>query len=115
MKNNYKQFIILIVFCLLCLTQVAVAQSSYTISDSKSNDMKLSGTSSLHDWYMNANDFKGNAEFDFKKSDDQKLVGLNSLTFSLPVTNLKSGKKDWIRMRTKPYRRISTKILCTRL
>ena len=93
MKSNYKQFIILIMFCLLCLTQVAVAQSSsYTISESKSNHMKLSGTSSLHDWDMNAHEFTGKAQFDFKKDDDQILVGLNSLTFSLPVANLKSDK-----------------------
>jgi polyisoprenoid-binding protein YceI len=92
MKNIYKQF--LIVFFLLCLTQVAVAQSSsYTIGESKSNDIKLSGTSSLHDWDMRAYAFTGEAEFDFKKDDDQTLIGLNSLTFSLPVTNLKSDKK----------------------
>jgi len=55
--------------------------------------MKLSGTSSFHDWDMNAHAFTGKAEFDFKNGDDQILIGLNSLTFSLPVTNLKSDKK----------------------
>lgn len=93
MKNTDKQFIIPIVLYLLCLTQVAVAQSSYTISDSKFNDMKLSGTSSLHDWDMNAHTFTGKADFDFKKGDNQTLVGLTSLTFSLPVSNLTSDKK----------------------
>lgn len=92
MKKNYKQTIVLIVFCLSYITQVAVAQSPYTISDSKSNAMKLSGTSSLHDWDMNAHAFTGKAQFDFKKGDDQTLVGLNSLTFSLLATNLKSDK-----------------------
>ena len=81
------------VCCLVSFSQVALAQSTYLISDSKSNDMKLSGTSSLHDWDMNAHAFTGKAEFDFKKDDDQILVGLNSLTFSLPVINLKSDKK----------------------
>lgn len=81
------------VYGLSCLTHVAVAQSSYTISDSKSNDMKLSGTSSLHDWDMNAHAFTGKAQFDFKKGEGQILVGINSLTFSLPVTILKSDKK----------------------
>jgi polyisoprenoid-binding protein YceI len=93
MKNNYKHGITLIVYCLFSLGQVAVAQSAYTISNSKSNDMELSGTSSLHDWEMNAQAFTGKAQFDFKNDDDQTLVGLSSLTFSLPVTNLKSDKK----------------------
>jgi polyisoprenoid-binding protein YceI len=93
MKNTYKQFIILIVFYLLCLPHVAAQSSSYAISEPKSNHMKLSGTSSLHDWDMNAHIFTGKAEFDFKKGDDQTLIGLNSLNFSLPVTNLKSDKK----------------------
>lgn len=93
MKNNHKRGITLVVCCLVSFSQVALAQSTYVISDSKSNDMKLSGTSSLHDWDMNAHAFTGKAEFDFKKDDDQILVGLNSLTFSLPVINLKSDKK----------------------
>jgi polyisoprenoid-binding protein YceI len=42
---------------------------------------------------MSAHTFTGKADFDFKKGDDKILVGLNSLTFSLPVTNLKSDKK----------------------
>ncbi|PZX51522.1 YceI-like domain-containing protein [Algoriphagus ratkowskyi] len=93
MKNNYKHGITLIVYCLFSFGQVVVAQSTYLIDDSKSNDMKLSGTSSLHDWEMNAQAFSGKAQFDLKKDDNQTLVGLSSLTFSLPVTNLKSDKK----------------------
>ena len=86
------QFIVLIVFGLLVTTHFAFAQSTYTISEPKSNHMKLSGTSSLHDWEMNAHEFTGTAQFDFRKDDSQTLVGLNSLTFSLPVDNLKSDK-----------------------
>lgn len=94
MKNHFSQFVAMFGFCLFYSTHVAVSQpASYTISEAKSNHIKLSGTSSLHDWEMNANDFTGEAQFDFKKDDDQTLVGLNSLTFSFPVTNLKSDKK----------------------
>lgn len=93
MKKNQHKIIFLLAFCLFGFSQIIWAQSDYTISNSKSNDMKLSGTSSLHDWDMSAHAFTGKAEFDFKKDDDQTLVGLNSLTFSLPVTNLKSEKK----------------------
>lgn len=120
MKNNYRQFIILILPYLLCLTQVVVAQSSYTISDSKFNDMKLAGTSSLHDWDMNAHAFTGKAEFNFKKGDDQTLVGLNSLTFSLPVTNLKSKKKGlnknaYEALKTDTYKNITYALLSAKV
>ena len=93
MKKNQHKIILLLAFCLFGFSQITTAQSDYTISESKSNDMKLSGTSSLHDWDMQGYVFTGKAQFDFKKGDDQTLVGINSLTFSLPVTNLKSKKK----------------------
>jgi polyisoprenoid-binding protein YceI len=93
MRKNRKKVILLLTFCLFGWSQLTRAQSGYAVSDSKSNDMKLSGTSSLHDWEMSAQTFTGKADFDFKKGDDKILVGLNSLTFSLPVTNLKSDKK----------------------
>lgn len=121
MKNYHKKFIVPIVFCLFCLTQGAVAQSSsYTISNSKSNDMKLSGTSSLHDWDMNANAFTGKAQFDFKKGDDQTLTGLNSLTFSLPVTNLKSDKRGldknaYEALKTNTYKNITYALLSAKV
>jgi polyisoprenoid-binding protein YceI len=54
--------------------------------------MKLSGTSSLHSWVMNARTFTGQAEFDFKQ-EDKILVALKSLTFSLEVLKLKSDKR----------------------
>lgn len=121
MKNNYKKPILLLVFCLLWLTQVIVAQSSfYTITNTVSNSMKLSGTSSLHDWDMNTNTFTGKADFDFKKDDDQILVGLNSLTFSLPVTNLKSDKKGldknaYKALNTNKHKNITYTLLTTKV
>jgi len=88
MKNNHKQVILLIAFFFAGLTQIVSAQSTYIISDSKTNDMKLSGTSSLHNWDMNANAFTSVAKFDFKNGERQQLSGINSLNFSLPVSNL---------------------------
>jgi len=91
--TNQEKKVLLLAFCFVGFSQTIRAQSDYTISEPKSNHMKLSGTSSLHDWDMNTNDFTGTAQFEVKKGDDQTLVGLNSLTFSLPATSLKSDKK----------------------
>jgi hypothetical protein len=65
MKKNQHKIILLLAFCLLGFSQIIWAQSDYTISESKSNDMKLSGTSSLHDWDMNAHDFMDAIKLDF--------------------------------------------------
>jgi len=95
MKNNFIKDALLIGICVFGFNQNSEAQSTYTISsDAKANGMKLSGTSSMHDWDMNAHVFAGEAQFDVKKQGDgEQITGLNSLTFSLPVVNLKSDKK----------------------
>jgi polyisoprenoid-binding protein YceI len=94
MKKYKKILILTLAIGLFGFCQLIEGQTLYMIGDSKLNDMKLSGTSSLHDWDMNTNLFTGEAQFNFKQDDDQTLVGLNSLSFSLPVTNLKSGDKE---------------------
>ncbi len=52
--------------------------------------MKLSGTSTFHNWIMNAGTFTGAAQFDFAAGAGGKMESIKSLSFSLPVTNLKS-------------------------
>ena len=105
MKKNQTKIILLLAFCLFGFSQIIWAQSNYTIGESKSNDIKLSGTATTGDWDMHAYVFTGKAQFDFKKDDDHTLVGLNSMTFSLPVTNLKSKKKG---LDKKAYRALKT-------
>ena len=117
---NQHKIILLLAFCLFGFSQLIRAQSDYAINDSKSNDMKLSGTSSLHDWDMNAHVFTGKAQFDFKKDDHEALVGLNSLSFSLPVTNLKSDKKGLDRkaykaLKTDKYKNITYALLSAKV
>ncbi len=69
------------------------SQSVYKITDSKDIDMKLSGTSTLHNWAMNAQTFTGEAQFGFKSGSGDELTSLKSLSFNLNVTDLKSGEK----------------------
>jgi polyisoprenoid-binding protein YceI len=48
----------------------------------------------MHNWDMKAHSFTGEAQFAFKAGDVRQLAGLHSLSFSLPVANLKSEKSD---------------------
>jgi hypothetical protein len=92
MKNQIKKIGVLIAFLSLSLCQLH-AQSVYRLTDSKDVDMKLSGTSTLHKWDMNATAFKGHASFGFKAGSTTELTAVTSLTFVLPVANLSSGEK----------------------
>ena len=92
MKNNIRLSIVMIALMILGSTHFAQAQATYKIQKTKDIDMKLSGTSTLHNWVMNAQNTTGVAEFGFKGSGDKELNSLSSLTFSLIVKDLKSGK-----------------------
>src|ERR1700712_2604416 len=93
MKYNYKKVLILILVCLTGFNNFLSAQSIYKITDSKDINMKLSGTSTLHKWVMNAKTFTGEAQFNFNPENDTLLSSIKSLTFSLEVLNLKSNEK----------------------
>ena len=85
--------IIVAVTMLVTLDSVAHAQSIYHINPVNSLNMKLSGTSTLHKWDMNATSFTGNAQFGFNTTNANELTSIQSLSFSLPVLNLKSKDK----------------------
>jgi len=92
MKNIFKQIPVLIALFITAFTYNLQAQSVYKIADSKDINMKLSGTSTLHDWTMNANTFTSEAQFNLKP-DGRQITGVRSLNFALVVQNLKSGEK----------------------
>ena len=69
------------------------AQSEYVIAETNDVDMRLSGTSTLHNWVMNAKNTTGLATFGFAANDETKLSTLTSLSFTLIVKDLTSGEK----------------------
>ena len=81
-------FALIMVFGIQVLTQEARGQSSYKIMEG--TQIKVSGTSNLHDWTMMAKSFVCEGKFVTKGG---VLQDVSSLSFSLPVTNLKS-KED---------------------
>jgi polyisoprenoid-binding protein YceI len=92
MKKNIRQQFVMIALCIMGFVQCTQAQATYKIQDTKGIDMKLSGTSTLHNWVMNAKNTTGAAQFGFKGTGDTQLSSLTSLNFSLIVTDLKSGE-----------------------
>jgi len=89
MKNNFKTIPFMIAICVIGFTTVLRAQTNYKVAESKNNNMKLSGTSTLHDWTMNAQVFSSESQFVVK---DHQISSLKTLSFSLAVTDLKSGE-----------------------
>lgn len=65
------------------------SQSTYSINETKDVDMKILGTSTLHDWEMNAQSSSGEAQFVFRSDDENDLVSIKSLSFTLHVEDLK--------------------------
>jgi polyisoprenoid-binding protein YceI len=65
-------------------------------------DIKLNGTSNLHDWEMKA--VTGTSAASFVVTNG-KVTSLSKLNFSLPVKNLKSGKS---RMDKNTYKALNT-------
>ncbi len=80
-----------ILICIM-VTNIGYGQSIYKIIETKGFDIKLSGTSTLHDWEMDALSTTGEAKFMLKSGSDD-LVSIKSLSFSLHVKDLKSDSE----------------------
>jgi polyisoprenoid-binding protein YceI len=112
MKNIIKQTTLLIAICVMGFINVGHAQSVYKLTDAKDINMKLSGTSTLHNWTMNAQTFSGEAQFTVK---DHQLNSLKALTFSMAVADLKSGesgldKNAYKALKSNDFKSISYKL-----
>ena len=71
---------------LFTLADAAGAQTPYHIA--KGSSITITGTSTLHDWTVHANEFTGNAAFVFLP--DSSLKQVANLSITVPVKNLKS-------------------------
>lgn len=84
----------IIVLCITGLQNTAIAQSTYSVMETEQKDIRLFGTSTLHDWEMNAQNTTGEAEFQFKSGSSTELASISSLSFELNVADLKSDNKQ---------------------
>ncbi len=78
---------------IILFSGAAYCQGIYKIQETKDIDMKLLGTSTLHNWSMDAKTFEGEAQFEFEPGHENKLTGIKALTFAVEVEDLKSDKK----------------------
>ena len=79
---------VLVLFTAVAFTQSAVAQTSYKVG--AGSQIKVSGTSNLHDWNMLTGNFSCQGNFIMKNG---ALQDVSSLMFTLPVINLRSKDK----------------------
>jgi len=86
MKKMTLSRIALLVALNFALSITAIAQTNYS---TQVVDIKLNGTSNLHDWEMKAVSGTSAASFGVTNG---KVTSLSKMSFSLPAKNLKSGK-----------------------
>jgi hypothetical protein len=116
LSNNISTLAIIITAVILgTMPQRLLAQTNYKLTADKDVNMKLSGTSTLHDWTMNAKTFGGEAQFGFKPGNEHQLISLKALTFSLAVLDLKSGesgldKNAYKALKSDDYKSITYKL-----
>ncbi len=89
MKKHFKKYLI-VVFSSVLIINIG-AQSVYKIRETKDIDIAMLGTSTLHDWEMNATSTTGEAKFMFEPKSN--LVSIESLSFALLVKDLKSDSE----------------------
>ncbi len=87
------QLKILAIIAMIGIPHFGYTQTLYNIQNTNDVDIKLSGTSTLHDWEMDATKAKGAGQFIFAANSESELISLNSLTLSLKVKDLQSDSK----------------------
>lgn len=87
--NTTKRFSLGLVSFLLMVfsVQTAIGQN-FNINKGASN-VKVLGTSNIHDWEINAEDLQGNLK---AQLEDGQLVKIDELNFAVVAESLKSGK-----------------------
>ena len=81
---------ILMLVVSLFISQSLFAQTTFT-SRSATSEIKVNGTSNLHDWSMKGTDYVCFAQFTMQSA-AAGLVSINGLSLSIPVKSLKSGE-----------------------
>jgi polyisoprenoid-binding protein YceI len=91
MKNKRILPIAIALVSLASFPGILRAQDIYTIASSGGTDIKVLGTSNLHNWTMDAREISCSAKFIFAGNNFQPQ-SLAALNLSVPVHNLKSGE-----------------------
>ncbi|MGV3705883.1 MAG: YceI family protein [Arcticibacter sp.] len=92
--RNFKKILVLCAFtlCASAFTQISVAQ---TYKVAPGSEIKVAGTSNIHDWTMQSNTVSGDAQLALNGKD---LADVKALSFNMAVKSLK-GKEDLLNTR----------------
>jgi polyisoprenoid-binding protein YceI len=97
-KNSISKYVSYIcgaaVVLLAAFPGIILAQDTYKISASGDPDIKVLGTSNLHNWSMEAKMLSCSAKFNFPGGNNSLPQSLTSLNLTIPVQNLKSGESS---------------------
>jgi len=104
-KLSFKNLALLSTLILAAsLTTISNAVSAQTVFQSNTVEIRLTGTSSLHDWEMKT--VLGSSEATFVVDASGKITAISTLSFTLPATSLKSESKA---MDKNTYKALDTK------
>lgn len=91
-NSKYLRYVIgFAMVCLTGFTEIHLASDANHATRPGDADIKVSGTSNLHNWTMEAKGISCPAKFNFLPGHDQPQ-SLTALTLSVPVQELKSGE-----------------------
>ncbi len=88
MKTTKRFSLGLVSFLLMVFSVQTTIGQNYNINKGASN-LKVLGTSNIHDWEIDAKDFQGNLK---AQLEDGQLVKIDELNFAVVAESLKSGK-----------------------
>jgi polyisoprenoid-binding protein YceI len=97
-KKIQATFILSIAILFVASAQINSSYSMYR------NDIRIKGTSNLHDWEMAVENVKGNMDADLK---NDRIVDINSLTLIVDVNSITSGKSI---MDNKTYKALNSEL-----
>src|SRR5690606_24612444 len=80
-------FFILAIVCLVFVSFNVQSQATYQLAPQP--ELKITGTSTLHDWEMVSKEATGEATLEVQ---DSKLQAVQKLTIVMPAESIKSGK-----------------------
>jgi polyisoprenoid-binding protein YceI len=92
--QNYLKIFVFMFISIVGFNNIGYSQNTYKIEDTKDVNIRLLGTSTLHNWEMEATAVSGEAQFIFKAGSKSDLISLKSLSFALKVKDLESDSKE---------------------
>jgi len=89
---RFKNLVVLSAIFLAGYPGLLRAQDTYKVGPSADPEVKVLGTSNLHNWSLEAKSLSCSAKFNFGPGSAAQPQSLTALSLSIPVQNLKSGE-----------------------